>query len=356
MRHSEIWKENDKITELTMSDILSRYVPSSGNIQAAMMKCFNHIHEHKKIMVSVSGGYDSDIMMDMIIRCGGKDRSTFVFNDTGLEYDATKDHIEYLERRYGVEIVRLGPEKAIPTCCREYGAPFWSKYVSSMIYRLQKHEFRWEDAPLDILLEKYPNCRSALRWWCNDFSTKNGNPSKFNIEWTSGLKEFMVCNPPDFKISARCCEWAKKKPAHDYLIAGGFDLNVTGIRKAEGGQRATTYKSCFDQNFGEADNFRPLFWLKDSDKEAYRKYYGIVRSDCYDVWGMERTGCAGCPFGKAFEEELELVKGFDPKHYRAMLAVFGQIYDYTRRFLEFREKMKIKPEPEDKNQTKIEGM
>lgn len=353
---TELWKMDNQVTELTMDEILSRKVPRSGEIQTAMMKCFDQIHEHEKIMVSISGGYDSDILMDMIIRCGGKRKSTFAFNDTGLEYDATKEHVEYLENQYGVDIIRLDPKKAIPTCCREYGVPFWSKYVSSMISRLQKHGFRWEDKALDVLIEEYPNCRSALRWWCNDFATENGRPSKFNIEWTPGLKEFMIQHPPDFPISARCCEWAKKRPAHDYLINGGFDLNVTGVRKAEGGQRSTTYKSCFDRNFGEADNFRPLFWLSDRDKDQYRRFYGIIRSDCYEVWGMKRTGCAGCPLGKAFEEELELVKLFEPKRYRAMLAVFGRSYDYTRRFLEFRKNLKIKAPQKDKMQTEIEGV
>lgn len=330
--------------------------PKNTEIQSTICNCYDHIKNHKMIMCSISGGYDSDIVMDLIIRCGGGDKTAFVFNDTGLEYDATKEHIAYLARRYGVDIVRLSPKKAIPTCCREYGAPFWSKYVSSMISRLQRHGFCWEDKPLVVLLSQYPNCRSALRWWCDDFKTDTGRPSKFNIEWTHGLKEFMVRYPPDFPVSARCCEWAKKNPTHDYLIAGGFGLNVTGIRVEEGGQRSTSYKSCFDKAFDGPDNYRPLFWWTDKDKEMYRKYYRIVRSDCYEIWGMERTGCAGCPCGKDFEAELDLVKVFEPKHYKAMCAVFGQSYDYTRRYLEFRKCLKIKTAKKDETQTEIEGV
>ena len=310
--------------------------PKNGEIQSTMCKCYDHVQDHDKIMCSVSGGYDSDIMLDLIIRCGGKDKTTFVFNDTGLEYDATQEHIVQLEKRYGVEIVRLDPKKAIPTCVREYGVPFWSKYVSSMISRLQRHGFQWEDEPLDVLLARYSRCRSALRWWCNDFKTENGRVSKFNIEYTRGLKEFMMSFPPSFLISAQCCDWAKKRPAHDFLAAGGFDLNCTGVRKQEGGQRSTAYKSCFDHVRWEADNYRPLFWWSNADKEDYREHYKIVRSDCYEVWGMKRTGCAGCPFGKDFERELDLVRVFEPKRHTAMLCVFGESYGYTRQFLEFR--------------------
>ena len=123
------------------------------------------------------------------------------------------------------------PQKAIPSCCRDYGVPFWSKYVSSMIYRLQKHVFQWEDKPLEVLLDRYPGCRSALRWWCNDFKTANGRESRFNIAYVKGLKEFIRQNPPDFRISAKCCEYSKKVPAHKELLIGDYDLNITGIRK-----------------------------------------------------------------------------------------------------------------------------
>lgn len=182
-------------------------------------------------MCSVSGGYDSDIVLDLVIRCGGRAKTTFVFNDTGLEYDATKEHLMRLKERYGIQIKRLFPQKAIPSCCRDYGVPFWSKYVSSMIYRLQKHWFQWEDKPLEVLLDRYPGCRSALRWWCNDFKTANGRESRFNIAYVKGLKEFIRQNPPDFRISAKCCEYSKKVPAHKELLIGDYDLNITGIRK-----------------------------------------------------------------------------------------------------------------------------
>lgn len=352
MEQIKLWSNKQLVIEnpYCATDLVIK-APKNAEIQNSIYKCFDHIQEHEKIMCSISGGYDSDIIMDLIIRCGGKDKTTFVFFDTGLEYNATKEHINYLEERYGKEIVRLKPKKAIPTCCREYGVPFWSKYVSDMISRLQRNGFQWEDCGFDALLYKYPKCKSALRWWCNEW----GDGSKFNIDYIYGLKEFMIKNQPTMAISAMCCNKAKKEPAHK-MEESGYDLLCNGVRKSEGGKRATTYKSCFDDNFGKADNYRPLFWWTDLDKEIYRKYYGIVRSDCYEVWGMRRTGCAGCPFGKNFEDELELVKLFEPNRYRAMLAVFGESYEYTRRFLEFREKMKIKSKSNDDEQTEIEGV
>lgn len=338
-------------------DELLAMIPEGEPYQAAW-KCWYTIRDHEKIICSVSGGWDSDIMLDLIIRCGGKEKTTFVFNNTGLEYDATKEHIRYLEQKYGIKIKILNPEKAIPVCCKEYGVPFWSKYVSGMLSRLQKHGFKWEDEPLDVLLEKYPKCRSALRFWCNDFKTENGRTSKFNIEYVKRLKEFIIKFPPKIAFSAACCEWSKKKPAKSFLLKNGFDLNCTGVRKAEGGTRSTSYHSCYDQNFHGPDNYRPLFWWTGLDKESYTKRFNIVRSDCYEEWGIERTGCAGRPFGKDFEQELELVQQYEPKRYKAMISVFGESYEYTRKFLKFREQMnaeKSRRNETDAGQTKMEG-
>ena len=112
---TSIW-DRRSVFPLTMPEILSgRNIPRNGEIQVSMMKAFDYIKEHKKIMCSISGGYDSDILIDLILRCGGRGKSVFVFNDTGMEYTATKEHIQYLTRKYAVEIVELTPKKTIPT-------------------------------------------------------------------------------------------------------------------------------------------------------------------------------------------------------------------------------------------------
>ena len=327
------------MNEIKMVDLLDE-APNNLTIQDALGKCLQQVRNHEKIMVSVSGGSDSDVMLDLIIRCGGKDKTTFVFHNTGLEYEATKRQLRYLEEKYGVKIELSQPIKPIPLCVRQHGVPFWSKHVSEMIMRLQRHNFQWEDEPLEVLLKRYPRCKAALRWWCNDWKTENGGPSRLNIEWVRGLKEFLMAHPPTFAISAKCCHYAKKEPAKKFTKAGEFDMECSGVRKAEGGQRATGYGTCFSPALDGADQYRPLFWFSTADKAEYDAHYGIEHSDCYKVWGMKRTGCAGCPFGKDFEQELALAEKYEPKFHKAMLKVFGESYDYTRRFLEFREQLK----------------
>ena len=319
---------------IKMADLLDE-APENFTIQDALGKCLQQVRNHKKIQVAVSGGADSDTMTDLIIRCGGKEKSVFVFHNTGLEYEATKRQLRHLEEKYGIEIQVVPPIKPIPLCVREFGVPFWSKRVSEMIMRLQRHGFQWEDEPLEVLLGKYPRCRAALRWWCNDMEAK-----KFNIEFVYGLKEFLMAFPPPMPISPKCCYYTKKLPAKKYAASGDFDMVCTGIRKAEGGDRAISFSTCFSQEIAGPNKYRPLFWFNSNDKASYDAHYGVTHSDCYEVWGMKRTGCAGCPFGKDFEEEIALAEKYEPKFHKAMLNVFGASYDYTRRYLAFREQMK----------------
>ena len=45
--------------------------------------------------------------------------------------------------------------------------------------------------------------------------------------------------------------------------------------------------------------------------------------------------CAGCPFGRDFEFELEVIEKYEPKLYRAVNNIFGDSYAYTRKYREF---------------------
>ena len=210
-----------------------------------------------------------------------------------------------------------------------------SKNVSNMIQRLQSHNFKWENKSFDELIKEYPNCKCALKWWCDD----KGSGSMFSIRRNKYLKEFIIANPPNFKISNKCCKYAKKDLAHDKLKQG-YDLNITGIRKAEGGVRAGAYKSCFGTTDKGYDNFRPIFWFKDSDKDYYNKKFNIINSDCYSLYGLKRTGCCGCPFGKDYKNELLVLNQYEPKLYKATTHIFKDSYEYTHLYNEFKESFK----------------
>lgn len=307
--------------------------------QDSVLTTPDKVKPFENIMVSISGGSDSDVVLDLMTRSvDDKSKLHFVFFDTGLEYQASKDHLVFLEEKYDVQIERLRPKKPLPICSREYGEPFISKLVSEYMIRLQKHGFQWEDGTYEELLVKYPKCSSALKRWCNAW----GEGSSYNISRNKWLKEFIQANPPQFNISNKCCYYVKKQPAADYKKEHNVDLNVTGMRKAEGGARARMIKSCFTKKDGGISEYRPIWWMSNDDKKSYEDTYGITHSACYTKYGLKRTGCAGCPFGKEFEFELEVIEKHEPKLYKAVNKVFGNSYAYTRAYREFVKEMNEK--------------
>lgn len=303
-------------------------------------------------LCSVSGGSDSDIMLDIIYDVDDSGKVTYYWINTGLEYQATKEHLDELERKYNIEIVRLKPDKPIPTCIKEYGVPFLSKYVSEQMMRLQKHGFQWEDEPLEVLLQKYPKCKTALQWWCGErYSDKDGYQkiSRFSIERNRFLKEFIIANPPDFLISNKCCEYTKKLPAKRFIRECDADLEITGVRKAEGGIRSANYKTCCSESKSKGcDTYRPVFWYTDSDKIAYEDFFGVTHSRCYTEYGLRRTGCVGCPFSKHINEELEIIRVYEPNLYKAAVHIFGKSYEYTAKYRAFVKEMKALEKEEKK--------
>lgn len=131
--------------------------------------------------------------------------------------------------------------------------------------RLQSHNFQWEDEPLEVLLKKYPNCKVALQWWCNAYYTaENGvqQMSRFSINRNKWLKEFITQNPPDFPISNKCCEYAKRslQGSSSRKRARIWRLQVSENLKEESVQQIT----------------RPVF-LKASPKAVLHtaRYFGI---------------------------------------------------------------------------------
>lgn len=282
----------------------------------------------------------------------------FIWFNTGLEYKATKEHLDFLEDKYGIKIERIMPEKSVVTSCRQHGLPFINKTVSELIARLQKHGFQWEDEPYDVLIQKYPKCKSALKWWCNEYP----KPSRFNIEYNHYLKEFLIAHPPTFAISNKCCYYAKKKVYMDFVQKNKCDLDCSGVRKAEGGVRSGRYKDCFSEHEKRSAKMpdgiarlRPAFWLTNADKVEYEQAYGIEHSRCYTEYGMTRTGCAGCPYNLHLKEDLQILKDYEPTLYKACMNVFGKSYEYTEEFHKFRAELKQKEKEERKAKKQLQN-
>ena len=376
--HLETLKNLLSNPDRTVWDVLET-IPKNQTVLENTIKAWSIINRDygKPIVVSVSGGADSDIVVDIVAKCHVNPETEvyYVFVDTGLEPKATHRHLDYLEKRYGIKILRERPKKPIPIAVRENGIPFISKTVSEYVERLQKWKFQWEDEDLITLLNRYCKkadeatkaliqekishgkktrwakvgdeyyfgCVSALMWWCNAKLDIGKTPSRFDIAQNTWLKEFLIQEKGvPFRVSNKCCQVSKKDTIHAVLAGLNPGLVIQGVRKAEGGERATAYKSCFNSEGTHPwSDYRPLFWYLNKDKAEYNEACGIVNSDLYRY--QKRTGCAGCPCSRDLDAERNALHQLgEDNMIKAMDNIFGPSYEFTRKYREFQKKMNSK--------------
>ena len=311
--------------------------------------------EHPNAICSYSGGSDSDILLDVIERTRGMfglPPIKYVFFNTGLEMKATKDHVKAVAAKYGVDIKEQRPKISIVTASRKYGIPFVSKIMS---YGLE--EWQKKGVPLTIadeyaaaedkhakrmeLRERYPKCESLINFLC--CCNRDGEPRpniQLVINSSKYMLDFLKENPPQFKVSAQCCDHCKKSPAH--LIQKDFEMIITGERRDEGGMRSVPRQGeansamCFAETASGQFRLRPLYYVSDKDKAWYKDYYGIRYSDAYEVYGLTRTGCCGCPISYKAIDDLKMIEPYEPNVVKAAWNIFGDSYRYRQQYNEYK--------------------
>ncbi len=316
------------------------------------------LREHPNAICSYSAGSDSDIMIDNIERT----RKLFdlppvkyVFFNTGLEMQAIKDHVKETEEKYRIEIEICRPEVNIVNATRKYGIPFVSKIMSAGLSEWQK-----KGIPLSIaeeydqaedkaakrqeLRERYPKCESVINFLCCCNAAGDPRPNiQLVINSSKYMRDFIAEFPPDFKISAKCCDYCKKQVAHK--VQKDYEMIITGERRDEGGMRSVPRKDntalCFTETASGQYRLRPLYYVSDRDKEWYKEYYGIRYSDAYEVYGLTRTGCCGCPISYKAVDDLELIRPYEPNVVKAAWNIFGKSYEYRKKYNEYKKERMV---------------
>jgi len=312
--------------------------------------------EHPNAICSYSGGADSDILIDVI----EKARSEFhlppvkyVFFNTGLEMKATKDHVKDTAEKYGVDIETVRPKIGIVTAARKYGIPFVSKIMSGGLSEWQKKgvplsiadEYAKADdkaAKRQELRERYPKCESLINFLCCCNAEGEPRPNiQLVINSSKYMLDFIREYPPQFQVSAKCCDFCKKQIAHQ--VQKDYEMIITGERRDEGGMRSVPRKGeenkslCFGETASGQWRLRPLYYVSDKDKAWYKDYYGIRYSDAYEVYGLTRTGCCGCPISYKAVKDLEMIAPYEPNVVKAAWSIFGDSYRYRQQYNEYKE-------------------
>ena len=97
---------------------------------------------------------------------------------------------------------------------------------------------------------------------------------------------------------------------------------------------------CFTETSGGQYRLRPLYYVSDADKEWYKGYYNVRYSDAYEIYGLTRTGCCGCPISYKAIEDLEKIRPYEPNLVKAAWNVFGKSYTYRQQYNAYKTKRK----------------
>jgi 3'-phosphoadenosine 5'-phosphosulfate sulfotransferase (PAPS reductase)/FAD synthetase len=99
---------------------LLKTLPKNVAILDSYSKAYSILctHKYKKVLCSVSGGADSDLILDICARLDIDKIIDYVWFDTGVEFNATKEHLKYLESRYNITIRRERQKTSVPLACK----------------------------------------------------------------------------------------------------------------------------------------------------------------------------------------------------------------------------------------------
>lgn len=258
--------------------------------------------------ISFSGGKDSTVLSKIIDIALPSNRIPRVFFNTGIEYKAILQFVKDLADK-DERFVIYSSGVSIAQMLEEKGYPFKSKEFSQKMAIYQ---------------------RSGRTKTVTDYLGETGNKAK-SFCCPEKLKPMFSSDVP-FKISDKCCIELKKKVSERFAEESNKPIVITGMRKAEGGNRKSV-QGCTIFNKGKLRKFHPLFPVTaDFIDKAIYIYQISLCSLYYPPYNFERTGCKGCPFNMKLKEQLTLMKELLPDEYKQCNIIWRKVYDeYIKR-------------------------
>lgn len=289
--------------------------------QARIMEWYNR--NNRKCYVSFSGGKDSTVLADitsqvcLVFNC----KLVLWFSDTGLEYPELRDHVkkfpQYLKEKYNIEVElimdypkdRSGKRIIFKDVILNEGYPILSKNISRQIGDVQK---LGQDCWAARCFDGRETGMYDMRRW-----------------------KYVLSAP--FKVSNKCCEIMKKRPAHSFTKKTGL-VPIIGTMAYESRQRKIEWlhNGCNEFN-AKYPSSKPIsFWTEQDVLEYIVKYdipyssvYGEIVQDNkgnYYTTGLDRTGCIFCGFGCHLEQE--------PNRFQRLKQTHPKLWKYCMKSVE----------------------
>lgn len=257
--------------------------------------------------LSFSGGKDSTILHYLLDMALPNNKIPRVFIDTGIEYNMIREFVIDLASKDN-RFVIIKPIRAIKPTLEKYGYPFKSKQHSHNLSVYQ-------NSGIGKSIERYLGIIES--------TTKFRCPKMLEYQFTPKFR---------IKCSDKCCLKLKKEPIHKWEKENNRHIAITGMRQAEGGQRASIKGCVLTDNKGNLTKFHPLLVVSDEWENWFINEKQIQLAKVYlPPFNFKRTGCKGCPFALDLQEQLEIMEKYLPIERKQCEMIWKPIYDEYRR-------------------------
>ena len=272
----------------------------------AKIQSINNLYDlENNAYVSFSGGKDSTVLHYLIDEALPGNKIPRVFINTGIEYKLILKFVKEMASKDSRFVIwTVG--KNIKETLNKVGYPFKNKEHSQKLYE-------WKRGNRN---------KSLLKYFREE-------PDGFN----PCPKILMYQKEPEFKlnVSHRCCIEFKKKPAKEYMKQSGRYITLTGMMKAEGGQR-TTLNCIVTDKEGKLKKFHPMAIVSTEWENWYINHKSIQLADLYyPPYNFTRSGCLMCPFSLDLQGQLDTLGQLMPEEKKRAEWLWKDIYDEYRR-------------------------
>lgn len=253
--------------------------PLQRKIQVTQTRIMEFYQRYNgNVTVSISGGKDSTVLLDLARRCHPDLEAVYV--NTGLDFPEVR---HFAMKTPNVTV--LQPKMRFDEVVREYGWCFPSKDVAHTVYYARK----------------------GSEWALRRFKGENADSTPSRYRQSHYAKWAFLVDAP-FRISANCCGIMKEAPLKDYEKRNGKHPMVgTMASESERRKQAWLQTGCNNLDSGHPIS-KPLSFWTNQDVLQYICDFNIPIASVYGdiiedkkgrlcTTGEQRTGCVFCPVG-----------------------------------------------------------
>ncbi len=256
-------------------------------------------HWNGQVYVSFSGGKDSTALLHLVRSLYPKVKA--VYFNTGIEYPEINSFVKKTEN-----VEWIHPKISFKEEIEKYGYPVVSKENSQKIYEVRTTKSnKLRHKRLFGAGNKYNSGRIPLKW------------------------KYLINAP--FKISHKCCDIMKKRPAMKYEKRTSLKC-IIGTMASDSHLRKQQYLRSGCNSYEGKQQCKPLSFWSTEDVWNYIKANNISYSPIYDM-GYKTTGCIFCAFGAHLEDE--------PNRYQRMKQTHPKLHTYCMDKLGMKEVLDI---------------